>query len=195
MTFDPSVPTASQSPGVFPAQNNTNFSRLKTIINADHTFNDSAQTTDGYHKQMTLLARAHPVGPLTDANGMLYVFAGTTAQLWFYDGTNDIQLTPKETYPIRVVGSQSVGAGVTVTAYADPGFRWAGTGWAMIENQAIFRFYNLLRAGGNDVHEIDDNSGGTSRPTFSFSGDILKITNNDASTRTLTWSLIINRIS
>lgn len=197
MTFDPAIPKAAQSPGLFPAQNNTNYTRLKAIINHDHVFNDTEQVdTDGIHRQMTLVSRAHPVSLPTGVNSMLYSFSGTTQQLWFYDGSTNFQLTPpQDLYPIRVVGSASVTAGNTTTAYADPGFRWAGTGWAMIDNSVVFRFYNLLRSGTNDLHELDSNSGTPSRPTFEFSTNNLVIRNNDASTRTLTWSLIINRIS
>lgn len=198
MTFDPNVPNASQSPGVFPAQNNTNFARLKTIINADHVFNDTAQTTDGVHRQVTMIARASPVGLPTGTNAILYAWVDSQSrtQLRFYNGAVDIQLTPPdELYPIRVVQTQSVNGNQTVTAFADPGYRWAGTGWAAITGQNIFRFYNILRMGGNDIHEIDTNDGSTSRPTFSFSGNNLRITNNDSSTQSLTWSLIINRIS
>lgn len=100
MTFDPAIPKAAQSPGLFPTQNNTNYTRLKTIINADHVFNDTAASTDGVHKQMTLVSRAHPVGALpVGTNSMLYSFSGTTQQLWFYDGSSHFQVTP--TMPIR----------------------------------------------------------------------------------------------
>jgi hypothetical protein len=99
MTFDPSVPNAAQSPGLFPAQNNTNYTRVKTIINADHVFNDTAQSTDGVHRQMTLISRAHPVALPAGTNSMLYSFSGSTQQLWFYDGASHFQMTP--TMPIR----------------------------------------------------------------------------------------------
>lgn len=200
MTYNPNRPNASESPGVFPAQANTNFTRLKTIINADHVFNDKAPmspSNDGFHRQVHLFARAIPV-ILDGASAILYACIDSLGrtQLKFYNGVADIQLTPpQELLPIRIVGSESVSAGATVNAYVDPGFRYAGTGWATIENNNIFRFYNILRAGTNDLHELDDNSGSVSRPVFSFSGNNLQITNNDASTRTLTWSLIINRIS
>lgn len=55
MTFSVTVPNASQSPGLFPAQANTNFTRLKTITDADHQFNDTAAATDGYHKRVSYI--------------------------------------------------------------------------------------------------------------------------------------------
>jgi len=58
MSFNPNVPNASQPPDLFPPQNATNFSRLQTIIQKDHQFNETAQVTDGVHKQVTMIARA-----------------------------------------------------------------------------------------------------------------------------------------
>lgn len=197
MTFDPSVPTTSQSPGLFPAQNNTNFTRLKTIINADHVFNDTVQSTDGIHRQMTLVSRAVPVSLPSGSNSMLYSWVDSLSrsQLRFYNGVTDVQLTPpQELFPIRVVSSTSLTNGSTATAYADPGFRWAGTGFVMLDNSTIFGFWNLLRSGTNDRNEIDS-SGGSIRPTFEWSGNNLIVRNNFGSTQTVVWSLIINRIS
>lgn len=96
MTYDPNVPNASQSPGLFPPQNNTNYARLKTIINADHVFNDSAQSTDGVHRQVTMIARAIPVILPAGTNSILYswVDSNSQTQLKFYNGANDYQLTP-----------------------------------------------------------------------------------------------------
>lgn len=197
MTYDPNQPNASVSPGLFPTGNNTNFARLKTIINADHVFNDTAQSTDGIHRQMTMIVRAMPVALPMGTNSILYSWidgSGQT-QLRFYNGTDDFQLTPpEELYPIRIVGSQSVGASATITAYADPGFRYAGTGWAMVQNNTAIKFYNILRSGTNFVNELDNDGSSGSRPTFSFSGNNLQITNASGATRILVWSLIINRI-
>jgi hypothetical protein len=49
MAYDNVIPVATQSPGVFPAQSQENFTRLKTIIDADHQFNDAVASNDGYH--------------------------------------------------------------------------------------------------------------------------------------------------
>ena len=198
MTFDPNVPNASQSPGLFPPQNNTNFARLKTIINADHVFNDSPQATDGVHRQCTMIARAMPVGLPTGTNAILYTWLDSLsrAQLRFYNGALDFQLTPpQELYPIRVVGTQSIGANDDIIIFADPGYTYAGTAWATVTGDNIFRFYSILRMGGNDLHELDSNSGSISRPDLYFNGNNLHILNNDSSTQSLTWSLVINRIS
>lgn len=198
MTFDPNVPNASQSPGLFPAQNNTNFARLKTIINADHVFNDTAQTTDGVHRQVTLISRAVPVSLPGGTNAILYswVDALSRTQLRFYNGSTDVQLTPpSELFPMRIYGSASVTGLGTAVAYADPGFLWAGTGYALLTSQNASSFWNILRSGANDFHKIDDNGSSSLYPTFFFSGNDLMVRNQSASTQSITWSLIINRIS
>lgn len=196
MTFDPAIPKAAQSPGLFPTQNNTNYTRLKTIINADHVFNDTAASTDGVHRQMTLVSRTHPVSLPVGTNSMLYSFSGTTQQLWFYDGSTNFQLTPpQQLYPIRVVGSASVASGATTTAYADPGFRWAGTGHGIIDNTESYGYYTLLRSGSSNNTNLINQNNTSIRPTLLFAGNNLQIRNNDVATRTLVWSLIINRIS
>lgn len=199
MSYAIIVPNAGQSPGLFPAQNNANFNRLKTIINSDHVFNDTAQADDGIHRQVTLVNRsAAPVGLVTGANAMLYSFpdSNSATQLYWYDGATIQQLTPYQfLLPIRIVDTRAFAGNETFTIYADPGFRYCGTAWAMITNSIIFRFYNILRSDTNDIHELDSNSGSSSRPTLSFSGNALQITNNDSNPQTLTWSLIINRIS
>lgn len=107
MTFNANVPNASQSPGLFPAQNATNFTRLKTIINSDHVFNDTAQATDGKHRQVTLQARTDPVGAVAGGNGILYakLDASSRAQVWFWNGTDRYQITPTFT---EVIGSVNI---------------------------------------------------------------------------------------
>ena len=112
MTFDPNVPNASQSPGLFPAQMNTDLARLKTIINADHVFNDTAQSTDGAHRQMTMIARAIPVALPAGTNGILYAWvdgSGRT-QMRFYNGVTDVQMTPGIVAMVNFDGSGAVGA-------------------------------------------------------------------------------------
>lgn len=120
MSFNTIVPNAAQSPGLFPVQNNTNFTRLKAIVSADHVFNDSGQATDGYHNQMTMVARASPSPAILPAGsqGVLYnkLDGSNPAQLWYYDGTNDYQITPS---PAVISGSVTLvtpGTYVTVSA-------------------------------------------------------------------------------
>lgn len=104
MTFSIVVPNATQSPGLFPAQNNTNFQRLKDIINNDHNFTDSTSLSQGIHKRVTLINQATPIG-LPAGNGILYSQADGTgaSQLRWYNGASDTQIT--------AVGQILIGAG------------------------------------------------------------------------------------
>jgi hypothetical protein len=196
MTFSINVPNAAQSPGLFPAQNNTNFLRLRDIINNDHNFTNSAAAAQGIHKQVTLINRSTPVG-LTAGNAIVYtkpdIFGAT--QLWLYNGATNQQLTPHDLLlPIRIVGGQSLGPSATAVILADPGYRYCGTAWGLFQDSTAFSLYNVLRSGGNDIHELDSN-GGSVRPVIAFSGNNLVIANPTLATFTVNWSLIINRIS
>jgi len=94
MTFSIIVPNANQSPGLFPTQNNTNFQRIKDIVNNDHNWTNSSSASQGIHKQCTFINRTTPVG-LPAGNGVLYSQADTTgaSQLRWYNGASDVQVT------------------------------------------------------------------------------------------------------
>mgnify|MGYP001590969589 CR=1 FL=1 len=94
MTYVIIVPNATQSPGLFPAQNNENFLRIKDIVNNDHNWTDSSSASQGIHKQSTYINRATPV-TLTAGNGILYSQADTAgaSQLFWYNGAANSQLT------------------------------------------------------------------------------------------------------
>jgi len=119
MTFNPAVPLTSQSPSLFPAQNQTNMTRLKTIVAADHQFNDTAASNDGFHNVVHLTQQA-PSG--TDSVGRLYVKqsgTGSKMHLFYMDDTAvtslNYQITP--TLPIRAaVNFDGLGA-IRGTAY------------------------------------------------------------------------------
>jgi hypothetical protein len=101
MTFNAAVPLNSDSPSIFPAQNQTNMSRLQTIISADHQFNLSVAPNDGYHNVVHLTQQA-PSGVLA-ATGRIYVKSSGGAICLFYmdDAGNEYQITPSP--PIRAV--------------------------------------------------------------------------------------------
>ncbi len=114
MTFDPNVPNAGQSPGVFPVQNSTNFGVLKTIINRDHIFNDTPGVNDntGTHRQVTMTARSQPVALPTGTNSIAYTWidAFGRAQFMFYDGNINVQMTPGIVAAVNFNGTGAVGA-------------------------------------------------------------------------------------
>ena len=47
MTFDPTKPDADQSPGNAPAEIQTNWTRLQSMISGDHLFNATQPTPIG----------------------------------------------------------------------------------------------------------------------------------------------------
>jgi hypothetical protein len=124
MTYNPNRPNAGESPGVFPAQANTNFTRLKTLINADHVFNDTAAATDGVHRQMTMVARSTPGSLPAGTNAIAYTKLDSAgrAQLRYYNGATDVAISP----PVIVaavnfngtgaIGNQTIRSQLNVTS-------------------------------------------------------------------------------
>jgi hypothetical protein len=98
MTFNPAVPLNSDSPSIFPAQNQTNMARLQTIVGADHQFNLSAAADDGYHNIIHMTQQA-PSGALP-ATGRGYAASanGRIHQFYMDDIGRAFQITP--TIPI-----------------------------------------------------------------------------------------------
>jgi hypothetical protein len=99
MTFNAAVPLNSDSPGIFPAQNQTNMARLQTLLGADHQFNLTAAANDGWHNVVHLTQQA-PSGVLA-ATGRLYAKSSASRIHAFYmdDTGAEYQMTP--TMPIR----------------------------------------------------------------------------------------------
>lgn len=94
MSFNIIVPNGAQSPGIFPAQNNANFSRLQTLIAGDHQFNNSVAANDGCHKQATYINKPTDQLPVTalptGTNLMSFTknASDNVPDLWLFDGTN-----------------------------------------------------------------------------------------------------------
>lgn len=101
MAYDTSVPNSGQSPSLFPAQAQDNFSRLKTLLGANHKFNDSAATDDGYHQDVKMLPIARTDIPNDGTIGQAFADSSlTNNELAYKDSANNVyQLTP--TLPIR----------------------------------------------------------------------------------------------
>ena len=195
MTFNPSVPNPSQAPNLFPAQNSANFTQLRKIIAADHQFNNTAQATDGFHNQCTMIVRATPGSVPTGSNGVFYsALVSGSAQLFWYNGTNYQLTPPPDLFPIRIVGTDSFNGGQTKTIFADPGYVYAGTVFGWVDGESSLDFADVLRSGSNYVHRLDSNTESTSRPTLLFTGNNLSMKNESGSTKTLRWSLIINKV-
>lgn len=194
--FNAAVPLNSDSPSIFPTQNQTNMGRLQTIISADHQFNLSATADDGYHNLIHLTQQA-PSGALP-ATGRLYVkSSGGLIQLFYMDDAGtEYQVTPDYVNStIKISGSISLAAGASTNVLA-VAYDFQGFGSAMINASDVQRTYNFQRLGSStNIVEINNTSGSISRPTLQFSGTNLQITNQDGSSRTVVWSLLVNRLS
>ncbi len=111
MTFNAAVPLNSDSPSIFPAQNQTNMARLQILLGADHQFNLSAAADDGYHNLIHMTQQA-PAGALA-ATGRAYAksSAGRIHDFYMDDTGAEYQITP--TMPIRAsvnfIGTGAVG--------------------------------------------------------------------------------------
>ncbi len=199
MTFDPNIPNAGQSPGLFPAQSNTNYTRLKTIINADHVFNDTAQSTDGFHRQCTMLVRAQPGSLPAGSNAILYSWldAASQTQLRYYNGANDFQITPQVAAPTKLTGSVAL-AGNTPsgTIYTVPPNSY-GTIFVNYISPAgnFFTLYLFFRSSnvftGSSFLKQNPSSGA---PEISISGANISVVNKDSSARTVAYYIIVESI-
>ncbi len=205
MTYNQQVPNASQSPAIFPSQGQANFSRLRTIINNDHIFNDTAPgpspNNDGRHRQVTLRNRVDPVNLATGMNSMLYSSsaAASVNQLKYWDGTVYNQLTPVTlAVPMVVTGqAAAVPTGATVLAFADPGYKYAATAFGLNINTNEYAFATILRSGSNQATEITSQGGSIfNRPQFSFSGNNLHlgVKASASGAQNITWSISVTRV-
>ncbi len=193
MTFNAAVPLNSDSPAIFPSQNQVNMSRLQTLLGANHQFNLTAAADDGYHNLIVMTEQA-PTGALP-GYGRLYVRTNAgVVQLFYMDSTGrEIQITPDDLLnPIKVNGSQSLGSGASTTIFA-PSYDYTGFGTVFRAGTNNQGTYNFMRSGGNtDNHLLDSN--GSNFPTLSYSGTALRVTNNSGGTQTIVWSLMVNRL-
>lgn len=204
MSFAVIVPNTNESPGAFPTQANNNFQRIFDVVNAEHIFNTTAQSTDGCHKVVSLLSQGSDPAIPIGMNGIFFAKVFTVAD----GGNNQIELywrnvnrvqrvTALEfSTPVRLVGTSSFNPGETKTIFADPGYNYTGMSWGFVTANVCYRMYNTFKAtaNGSVVELASANTTGITRPSISYSGTNLQMTNNDASVRSLTYSLIINRV-
>ncbi len=111
MTFNAAVPLATDSPSIFPAQNQTNMARLQTLLGADHQFNLSAAANDGYHNIIHMTQQS-PSGALA-ATGRLYAktIAGRIHLFYMDDTGQEYQISPQMAIraAVNFVGTDPIG--------------------------------------------------------------------------------------
>ena len=110
MTYNALIPLNSDSPSIFPAQSQANYTRLQTLVSADHQFNLSVAADDGYHNLIHMTQQA-PSGALA-ATGRLYVkTTGGFVQLFYMDDAGrEYQVTPGIIAAVNFNGTGAVGA-------------------------------------------------------------------------------------
>ena len=201
-TYDVNAPNANQSPSLFPAQANGNFTRLKQIINVEHNFTDSMTNTQGVHKQITFINRTDLNPGFGDANAVLYTKfdANNASQLFYFNGVLRQQLTPQGIVaPISLIFTNTLAAGASIMVYANPGFDWNGVGSAVF-NGANYSFYYLNKYQGTTDNQIVYSpiavpATASTAPILFFTGADLWVKNNANVSRVIKTSLIINRIA
>ncbi len=127
MSYNTNIPNPTQSPSLFPGQATTNWTRLKTIINADHQFNDSVASTDGYHKVVRWVNQAGALGDNTPVSiagvGQLYtksvtqmvgVVPTTSEQICYQKGTGAVAASEASLsiLPVRAYANFNGNAGI-----------------------------------------------------------------------------------
>lgn len=132
MTWNPNKPSGSESPSLTPAQIQANWQRLQTMNQADHIFNATADTDDGWHKIVHHVTQAGDIGdgsptPVT-GTGLTYTktitttgnvasTAGAGEHLCYQRGTNGaaLQEAALSVCPIRAAVSFQGDTGATST--------------------------------------------------------------------------------
>jgi len=115
MSFNPAVPLNSDSPSIFPAQNQINMTRLQTLLGEDHQFNLTATVnSDGYHKIIHMTQQA-PTG-VAAAIGRLYAktSGGRVHAFYMDDQGTEYQISPSLAIRAAVAFDS---AGAPISAY------------------------------------------------------------------------------
>lgn len=150
MTFDAAIPLAGNSPGIFPAQSQTNFQRLQAIIDADHQFNNTAAANDGYHNLIHMTTQA-PTGLLA-STGRLYVkvVAGAVNLLYMDDLGTEYLITPQYLVtPIRITATVNLNDGqiYKIPSLVNPAYDYTANSTLYINNTLLTNSAVLLKTG------------------------------------------------
>jgi hypothetical protein len=197
MSFNAAVPLNSDSPSIFPAQNQTNMARLQSLLGADHQFNLSAAANDGYHNLVHLTEQA-PSGTLA-ATGRLYVKSSGGAINLYYmdDGGLEYRITPTSLAPTRVTGSVSLTAGSysgSVYTMPDNTFGTIFVNYiSPVSNQ--YRYYLFFKSGSTFTsRNIISNSNLPNEPVIAISGSDILVGNGDIITKTVAYYIMVESV-
>lgn len=199
MSYNNLIPQAADSPGIFPAQSQVNFTRLKTIIDADHQFNDSPASNDGYHNLIHMIP-ASPTGALAGI-GRLYVkiTSGVTQLFYRDDSGTEYQITPQYLVsPQKITGTGVVPAATPgptpgeLLIFPTPTYDYTGILTIYINNTSSTTSYAIMRSGANASSSIIS-AATIGLISAAYTGTDLKIFNLSGGAQTMVWSLMINR--
>jgi hypothetical protein len=194
MTFDPNVPLISDSPAIFPAQNQTNMAVLEANIARDHQFNNTPNTfppTDntGYHNLVHLTPQA-PTGVLAGIGRLYSKTVSALTQLFYMDsGGNEYQITPFSNGPTVVTGSVTLAPNTTSGTIFTVPSKSQGTIFLKVQGQDSLIQYSLFYTTTSALLAPQISiSGQTSpySPSVSYNSRNLTITNNSPTTPTST---------
>ncbi len=199
MSYNQLIPLNTDSPGIFPSQARTNFSRLREIIEGDHQFNDSLQENDGYHN-LIHLTQQDPSGSLAGIGRLYSKIVDGVVQLFYMDdaGTPH-QMTPEASVgPTKIVGSVPIAANDSFTIFSTPTYDYTGYGTVYVNDLlATQKSYVLVKTGSYATVSLfsDNDTFFFNLPTLFYDGTNLKAKNNSGATVDVVWSLMINRVT
>lgn len=208
MTFDPAIPLSTDSPSIFPAQSQTNFGRLQTLVGADHQFNLTAAANDGYHTLIHMIPQS-PAGALAGFGRLYAKTVSGVVQLYYRDDAGvEYQLTPQaSTETFKVAGSASIASGTAQTILS-VAYNFTGSGMLLF-NSSTTCVYGIWfsRSGASTFNNMTvlpatyaTNAGSSPPvsiagfPIIQFSGTDLQVKNVDSVTHTIDWSFWVNRV-
>lgn len=96
MSYNASIPVSTTSPSLFPALAQTNWSRLQTILGADHQFNLPPAANDGYHNlvHMQIPATIPTVGIASTGQFFTDTVSSNNQLFFLSSNSRKYQLTP-----------------------------------------------------------------------------------------------------
>ena len=140
--FDAEVPQNNESPAIFPPENRSNMGQLYKVVNANHQFNTTAMSTDGYHKVIQFVTQSGDPAAIA-GGGQLYTKSeGGEVNLYYRAGSLVGTITRLSnpglgSFVQRAVENLSYTAGETKTVY-NPGNDFTAIVWATIPSTGQF---------------------------------------------------------
>ncbi len=198
MSYNTGIPNANQSPGLFPAQANTNFLRIQQIVERDHFFLLASDPLEGAHKQVSFLNMTNPTDPsvLTSVNGILYAKqVDGKSQLFWFNGSDYYEITPPLVPPPtsgvqKVTGTITVPSGGSLPVYTSSG-KVQMTAFGNRTDNILKRSYYLLYNSPTSFTSDKLFSADINYPDFLWSGFDLVIKNTSPLAQTFDYFLTI----